>query len=322
MRLQTATRSSETSCRSYRPVVRQDAYSGRVKKYVNAACSVATRRAYAADIAHFIGAGYRIPCREHHVAEYLAANGGLLAPATLRRRLVAIQHAHIAINKPSPVASVIVKTVMRGIVRSNGAAQRRVKAVDKTVLGKVLKKMAATRPKSLASMRDQALLLVGFAGAFRRSELVALDLSDIVATRAGINVTIRWSKTDQEGAGRTVPIPRGKGAHCPVRALRDWLRRAGIDAGAVFRAVSRHGHVSHEALTAQSVGLIVKKAVAAVGLDPREFGGHSLRAGYVTTATVANVPVWQIKQVTGHRSNEVLERYVRLTSRGRMVGLL
>jgi len=293
-----------------------------ISHYVNAACSAATRRAYAADVGHFMAAGYRVPCRDTDVAAYLAECGASLAPATLRRRLVAIQRAHVALGKPSPVTSPLVKTVMRGIVRSRGAVQRRVKAVDKALLCRLLKVVDATATTTLARVRNRALLLLGFAGAFRRSELVAINVGDLAIDRGGLLVTVRRSKTDQQARGRTVPIPRAQGPYCPVRALQHWLRCSGIDRGPVFRPIDRYGHVSAQALSGQRVATVVKVAVAAVGLDPREFAGHSLRVGYVTTATVANQPLWQIKQVTGHRSDDVVAGYVRLAGPSRPRSLL
>ena len=294
-----------------------------VARYINASCSVATRRAYAADVAHFVKAGFSIPCREDQIAAYLAIHGQTLAVSTLRRRLVAIHHAHIAVNSPSPVNASIVKTMMRGIRRTRGASQRRVKAMDKRVLLKVLRAMDRNQhPNKLKRLRDRAILLIGFAGGFRRDELVKLNLDDITRRRNGVELNVRRSKTDQEAVGRTLFIPKASGAHCPVKALWGWLRHARITEDAIFRSVNRHGQISVDALTAQSVAAIVKSSVAEAGLDPRQFAAHSLRAGFVTAATVANVPIWQIKRVTGHRSDDVVATYVRVAHRERGVRLL
>jgi len=298
-------------------------YRADVARYVNASCSSATRRAYTADVAHFVNAGFTIPCREDQIAAYLAMHAQSLAVSTLRRRLVAIHHAHNAVNSPSPVNATIVKTIMRGIRRTRGASQRRVKAMDKRVLLKVLRAMDRNQhPNKLKRLRDRAVLLVGFAGGFRRDELVKLNVDDIGRTRTGIEFHVRRSKTDQEAVGRKVFVPKSQGAHCPVKALWRWLRYAHITEGAIFRSVNRHGQISTDALTAQSVAAIVKSSVAEAGLDPRQFAAHSLRAGFVTAATVANVPIWQIKRVTGHRSDEVVATYVRVARRVRGVSLL
>jgi integrase len=161
-------------------------------------------------------------------------------------------------------------------------------------------------------LRDRAVLLLGFAGAFRRSELVALDVADIEDVPEGLLITIRRSKTDQEGQGRKVAIPRGEIA-CPVAALKAWLEAAGITEGAVFRRVfnKRNQRVSAARLGACNVAAIVKVAARKLGLDPIAFAGHSLRAGFVTSAVKRGANLLKITDVTGHRSLEMLKTYSR-----------
>ena len=178
------------------------------------------------------------------------------------------------------------------------------------------------RPNKLKRLRDRAILLVGFAGGFRRDELVKLNVDDIARRRTGIEFHVRRSKTDQDAVGRKVFVPKSQGDNGPVKALWKWLRYVHITEGAIFRSVNRHGQISTHALTAQSVAAIVKSSVADAGLDPRQFAAHSLRARCVTAATVANVPIWQIKRVTGHRSDDVVATYVRVAHRERGVSLL
>jgi integrase len=160
------------------------------------------------------------------------------------------------------------------------------------------------------------LLLVGFAGAFRASELVGLDVVDVSFTSAGAIVKLKKSKTDQEGRGRTVLIPFGKGDQwtCPVRMLRLWLKRTGIQSGAIFRRVDRNQKVVGERLSAQVVSITVKKLVEKLGRDTTEYSGHSLRAGFVTSAAKAGVPIWKIRQQTGHKSDLMVQLYVRPTN--------
>jgi site-specific recombinase XerD len=162
-------------------------------------------------------------------------------------------------------------------------------------------------------LRDRALLVLGFAGGFRRSELVALDVADVVDRAEGLVVTLKRSNTDQEGAGREVGIPYGSHPEtCPVRALRAWLAAAGIDDGALFRPVTRAGVVGAERLSAKAVALRVKVAVERAGVgDPSRYAGHSLRAGLVTAAAEAGVQERVIAEQTGHRSMAVLRRYIR-----------
>jgi integrase len=154
-----------------------------------------------------------------------------------------------------------------------------------------------------------ALRLLGFATACRRSELVALDVEDLEAVEAGLHVTIRRSKTDQEGAGATIAVVNGSVA-CPVTALRAWLDAAGITTGPLFRSIRKGGKVGAR-LTAQSVAHIVKFHAARVGLNPADFSGHSLRAGFLTSAAKRGASIFKMMDVSRHRSVETLRGYVR-----------
>jgi integrase len=161
----------------------------------------------------------------------------------------------------------------------------------------------------LTALRDRALLLLGFAGAFRRSELVALDCEDIEETAEGLKVTIRRSKTDQEGEGATIAVVRGSVA-CPVEALRAWLSVSGIMTGAVFRSIRKGGKVAGR-LTDRSVANIVKAHAERVGLDPALFAGHSLRAGFLTSAAARGASIFKMMDVSRHRSVDTVRGYVR-----------
>ena len=253
------------------------------------------------------GWGGGIPSTEAQVAAYLAAHATTLKVATLTRRLAAISVAHEASGHPNPVRSPLVRATMRGIRRERGSAQRQAKPLLREDLFRVLDAMG----EGVKDARDRALLLIGFAGGFRRSEIVALDCGDVERVRQGLIVTLRRSKTDQEGAGRKVGIPFGRTRHCPVLALDRWLAVSGIEAGPVFRPVDRHGRVASERLSGEAVSLIVKERVAAAGIDPTGFSGHSLRAGFATSAVQAGVSTLKIRSQTGHASDAMLARYVR-----------
>ena len=278
-----------------------------VQDYLRAGISENTRRAYRADLRHFIDWGGTIPAREVVVAQYLTAHAGALAVSTLTRRLAAISKAHSAQGLPSPATSDLVRTIMRGVRRTHGKPQRQVAAaVKEDVLA-----MVAGLGDGLKDLRDRALILIGFAGAFRRSELVAINCADVEQVTQGIVVTVRRGKTDQEGRGRKIGIPYARGAVCPVEALDAWLTATGIAEGHVFRPVSRHGHVAGRPLSAEAVALVVKARAAAVGLDPTKYAGHSLRAGLATSAAAAGVSSWKIRAQTGHASDAMLRRYIR-----------
>ncbi|GAB7541406.1 site-specific integrase [Cupriavidus sp. 8B] len=291
-----------------------------VDGYVAAARSAATQRGYAADLRHFTSKGGRIPATPQDLAAYLAELAATLAVATIERRLIAIHRAHVDKGLESPARGALVKQTMAGIRRTLGTRQRQAKALVKDDLLEMLVMVDQRKPMQAA--RDRALLLVGFAGAFRRSELVAIRCEDISDHTNGLEILIRRSKTDQAGAGRTVFIPHARGTRCPVKALRQWLELAGIASGWVFRAVNRHDAVGRTALSAQSVALIVKASTRRVGGDPSAVSGHSLRAGYVTTAVEAGLQPHQIKEQTGHRSDAMLARYIRPVARRKIPSLL
>jgi integrase len=201
------------------------------------------------------------------------------------------------------------ESALSGIRRRTigAAAVRKKAATSDIVLG-----MVGGKGTSLRELRDRAILLLGFSGAFRRSELLALNLGDIEWTTEGALVTIRRSKTDQEGVGRRVGIPRGDIA-CPVTALGAWIEAAGIGEGAVFRRVfnRRAQRVGVQRLAARNVASVVKAAAAKLGLDPATFGGHSLRSGLVTTAVKRGVNLMKVCDQTGHKSLEMLRVYSR-----------
>jgi len=170
----------------------------------------------------------------------------------------------------------------------------------------------STLPAGLKGTRDRALLLLGMAGAFRRSELVGIDVEHLEFVGESVVITLPRSKTDQEGQGREVGIPFGQDANtCPVRALRAWLTAAGIESGPVLRSVNRHGQVGAGRLTGKSVALVVKHYMAAIGKDAASYAGHSLRAGHVTAAARVGVQARDIMDQTGHKSEAMLRRYIR-----------
>jgi integrase len=278
-----------------------------VADYVRDSLAANSWRAYAADIRHFQNWGGNIPAVDSMIASYLAAHSDLLTVATLVRRLTSISQAHVAGGYPNPVRSPLVRATLRGIKRRYGSAQRQAKPLTKEDLFIVLGAMGDT----MKDVRDRALLLLGFAGVFRRSELVAIDKEDVTAARQGIIVRLNRSKTDQVGQGRDVAVPHGRGRWCPVSSLDLWFSRAGICGGAAFRPIDRFGHVGTGRLSGEAVSLIIKARVSAAGFDPRLYSGHSLRAGFATSAAQAGVSSWNIRRQTGHASDAMLAKYIR-----------
>ena len=275
-------------------------------RYVQAATAENTRRAYRGDVADFLAFGGCVPATPEQMAEYMTARAVVHAPATIMRRVVGIGRAHALQGHPDPSKSDLVRTVARGLRRMHGKPQRQAAPFLSEEL-----MTASSRDDGVKGLRDRALLLLGFAAALRRSELVGLDVEHLERVREGLVVNLVRSKTDQEGGGRRIAVPYGRSQACPVTAVNNWLRVAGIDTGPVFRSVDKAGAVAIGRLSAQSVSLIVKRSACAIGLDSASFSSHSLRAGLVTSAAKAGVSISKIQAQTGHRSLAMLARYVR-----------
>jgi site-specific recombinase XerD len=251
----------------------------------------------------------------------LAVRG--LKVSTITRRVSAISQAHQSVGLDSPTHSLLVRSTLAGIRREIGVTQ----LGKAPVLTEDLRVMVNALPHSLIGKRDATLLLLGFSGAFRRSELVGLDVEDLRFIREGLKVTLRRSKTDQEGEGIEKGITYGSHPEtCPVRALEGWLHAAEISSGPVFRSINRHGQLQQGRLSDKAVALVVKRSVAAAGLDPAQYSGHSLRAGLATSAAQHGVEERVIMKQTGHRSTATVRKYIRMGSLFRenasaMVGL-
>lgn len=284
--------------------------------YIEAARAPNTHRAYATQ-----WRGFCQWCRDNHCAS-LPADPATLAlflthraqqgrkVATLGLALSAIRAAHRDAAFADPAANPAVRKVWEGIRRKHGTAQRRATPLTADDVRAVVASLPAG---PLRSLRDRALLLVGFAGALRRSELVALDVSDVAFDLArGLVVRVRRSKTDQTGAGADIAIPYGSHAEvCPVRALRAWVDAAPGATGPLFRSINRHGSLGGR-LDGRDVSRIVKQAALHAGIEPRQVSGHSLRAGLATTAALAGKSDRAIMKQGRWRSRTMMDRYVRM----------
>lgn len=279
-----------------------------VEMLVAHSISDATRRALRNDLQHFRDNGGVLPATPEIVASYIAwmAEHGY-AVATVSRHIASISKAHRSLGERNPCRSELVKQSLRGMKRMKGTAQREAKPLLKEDLFAILE-MTGNR---MRDKRDRALLLLGFAGGFRRSELVGLNVEDVAFDRKGMIVTIRRSKTDQEGKGRKLGIPFGRGRWCPVKALEEWLEAADISSGPIFRPINRHSQVGSSRLTGEAVSIVVKERVAKIGQTAELFSGHSLRAGFATSAAMAGASSHSIRRQTGHTSDAMLSRYIR-----------
>jgi site-specific recombinase XerD len=283
------------------------------------ASRAATRRAYDGDWRRFAAwcrerDAPALPASPALVAVYLSALATVgKAPPSVARALAAIAHFHRRAGFVAPHRAdggAVVADVLAGIRRSRDAPPDRKAAVDADV---VMRLLWSIQGDGLAAVRDRALLAFGMALAARRSELVALDVEDLEWERPrGVRVTIRRSKTDQEGEGQVVAVPEGRRLR-PLVHLRAWLAASGIERGPLFRPLWKGGRrVRGDArLSDHAVARIVQARAAAAGLDPARYAGHSLRAGFVTAAARAGADIWKIREVSRHKSLQVLGAYIR-----------
>jgi site-specific recombinase XerD len=280
--------------------------------YARAEKAQATRRAYRSDFEIFrawcdVRDALPLPATPESVAAFLASEAKRgVKPSTIARRLAAIRYAHKLAGHTSPTASEAVNATLRGIKRTENVTPNR----KSPATADKIAAMAATTGNGARGLRDRALLLLGFAGAFRRSELVALDVTDLQFCEDGLQVCIRKSKTDQEGEGATIAIVQGSFA-CPVKATRDWLKAARIKTGPVFRPISKTGRVLSRRLSDRAVAEVVKACARRVGLKAKDFSGHSLRSGFLTSAARRGASIFKMMDVSRHKSVDTLRGYVR-----------
>ncbi|GJD43974.1 Tyrosine recombinase XerD [Methylobacterium cerastii] len=312
-----------------------------VQAYQRASKADATVRAYTADARVFqdwcAQYGFRsLPATPEAVAGFLVAEAEAgRSTSTIGRRCAAIRYAHKLAGQPDPTDDEGVRAASKGIRRRVGTAPTQKAAATADIMAAILMRT----PDTMTGKRDRALLALGFAGAFRRSELVALDVADLRDHPEGLRVMVRRSKVDQEGQGFEKAIPHGRFIR-PVALVREWLEAAGITEGPLFRPVSRSGRVrgaqvaqpsaqddkgggrvthlppkgeeySSPRLTTQAVADIIKRYCTAAGLDASTFGAHSLRAGYITSAAERGADLARIMDQSGHRDPRTVVGYIR-----------
>lgn len=282
-----------------------------LRSLLDAAFADNTRRAYRSDIESFTSWGGSLPSGPEEVSAYIADQAERLSVATIKRHLASLSHAHKVIGgAPNPILSPQVAATMRGLQRIHGKPQRAIEPLLISDLRSILDIM----PSSNSGVRDACLLSVGFAGGLRRSELVALDVEDVLFEPSGMRLKINRSKVDQKGVGRTVGIPVGRSRYCVVQIAQGWIERLGRQTGPLFLAVPKSGHIGTNRLSPEAVANVVKRWVNRIGMDARCYSGHSLRAGFVTSAIQAGASEYSIRRQTGHASISSMERYIRIAN--------
>lgn len=271
-----------------------------------------TKRAYTSDWQLFTDwctthTLVELPATPETIAYYLTFLSSSSKASTIKRKMTAISQRHLSANLESPTKHPLVQGVWQGIQRSIG-----IKEVGKEALWLAdLRQVVGILPDTLIGTRNRALLVNGWAGALRRSELVGIDVEHLRFTSDGLVLTIEHSKTDQQGAGQVIALPYGSNrSTCPVRSMKEWLEESKITNGPVFRRMDRHGNL-YERMTAQSVRLIVQKNCQLAGLTATSYGAHSLRSGFCSTAAKAGKSEHQIMRQTRHKQSSSLQRYIK-----------
>ncbi|WP_371375068.1 site-specific integrase [Sporomusa aerivorans] len=250
-----------------------------------------------------------LPADEMTIIKYVTELAENKKVSTINRRISAISQAHQAAGYNTPTQTFAIKALLKGIKREKGTMPDKKQAA---IIDDVKLMLGTLGADKLIDIRDRALVLIGFAGAFRRSELASLTVEDTKFDRNGLTITLRHSKTDQEGQGIKKGIPYGSNPDtCPVRALLDWLNASGITQGAIFRSINRHSQVQPNAMTDKAVALIIKKLAEAAGLDASQYSGHSLRSGFITTAADCGADERSIMKQSGHKSLVVMRGYIQ-----------
>ena len=280
--------------------------------------SVNTLRAYKSDFKDFnffcLKHGLQsIPSSPNTVSIYLtnlSKSGSKIS--TLRRRLVSIGVVHKLKGHYLDTKHPIIVENLLGIKRVKGSIQRGKKPILINHLNKLIEVISNAKFSEIKKLRDKSLILIGFSGGFRRSELITIDYEDLEFVEEGLKILVRRSKTDQYGEGHIKGIPYFQNTtFCPVNALKDWINISKINRGPIFRKFNKGFVLSNTRLTAQSVALLIKNYLNLAGMDSKNYSGHSLRAGFATVTAEAGADERSIMAMTGHKTTQMVRRYIR-----------
>ena len=232
--------------------------------------------------------------------------------STLKRRLVSIGVIHklkghyLDTKHPTIIENIL------GIKRRKGSIQKGKKPLLINDLKKLINVIDETNKDEIKKLRDRTIILIGFSGGFRRNEIVSLDFDDLDFVNQGVKIILKQSKTDQFGEGSVKALPYFKNSqYCPVKSLQQWLYISNINSGPLFRRFKKGSNLSENRLTDQTVALIIKKYLQLAGIDNKNYSGHSLRSGFATSAAESGVEERSIMAMTGHKSTEMVRRYIR-----------
>jgi site-specific recombinase XerD len=276
-----------------------------------------TLRAYKSDFTDF-----RIFCAKHGfsslpsepkiVSLYLTHLSKTSKISTLRRRLVSISMVHKLKGHYLDTKHPIIIENLMGIRRTKGSFQKGKKPLLINHLKLIINAINEQKNENINKLRDKSIILVGFGGGFRRTELISINYEDLEFVPEGLKITIRKSKTDQFGEGMIKALPYFTNEkYCPVISLKNWLKISKIKSGPIFRRFSKGSFLKEERLTDQSVVLLIKKYLNLAGIDNTNFAGHSLRSGFASVAAESGADERSIMTMTGHKSTQMVRRYIR-----------
>ena len=280
--------------------------------------SINTARAYKSDFTDFslfcAKNGFKsLPSEPKIVSLYLTyLSTKKVKMSTLKRRLVSIGVIHKLkghyLDTKHPA---IIENIM-GIKRRKGSIQKGKKPLLINSLKQIIDVIDQQKKEEIKKIRDRSIILIGFSGGFRRNEIVSLDFDDLDFVSEGLKINIKRSKTDQFGEGFTKALPYfDSSQYCPVVSLRNWLEISRIKSGSVFRRFIKGSKLSENRLTDQTVALLIKKYLSMLGMDTKNYSGHSLRSGFATSAAESGVEERNIMAMTGHKSTEMVRRYIK-----------
>ena len=280
--------------------------------------SINTARAYKSDFTDFslfcVKNGFKsLPSEPKIVSLYLTyLSTKEVKMSTLKRRLVSIGVIHKLkghyLDTKHPA---IIENIM-GIKRRKGSIQKGKKPLLINSLKEIINVIDQQKNEKIKKIRDRTIILTGFSGGFRRNEIVSLDFDDLDFVSEGLKINIKRSKTDQFGEGFTKALPYfDSSQYCPVVSLRNWLEISRIKSGSVFRRFIKGSKLSENRLTDQTVALLIKEYLSMLGIDTKNYSGHSLRSGFATSAAESGVEERNIMAMTGHKSTEMVRRYIK-----------
>ena len=280
--------------------------------------SINTARAYKSDFTDFslfcVKNGFKsLPSEPKIVSLYLTyLSTKEVKMSTLKRRLVSIGVIHKLkghyLDTKHPA---IIENIM-GIKRRKGSIQKGKKPLLINNLKQIIDVIDQQKKEEIKKIRDRSIILIGFSGGFRRNEIVSLDFDDLDFVSEGLKINIKRSKTDQFGEGFTKALPYfDSSQYCPVVSLRNWLEISRIKSGSVFRRFIKGSKLSENRLTDQTVALLIKEYLSMLGIDTKNYSGHSLRSGFATSAAESGVEERNIMAMTGHKSTEMVRRYIK-----------